>query len=159
MARKSSTSKKAPVVKVTTTEPPATARKQSRKRSPPKPKKMSTAAWIGYILAGVVAGTGLAVFAVRYRLLSPKIVFGLILVLGVSMAAWFLRPKARDPRWALVGGGVAAIGASQFLFQTLARPRNAGESGGLEELRERLAEALADGDDDDDDADDYDYDL
>ena len=125
--------------------PPSTA---VAKPSPPREAKdkMSTAAWIGYILAGVVVGTGLAVFAVRYRLLSPRIVSGLVLVLGIGLAAWFLRPKKRDSRWALVGGGVAAIGASQFIFQTLARPRNGAESGDLQELRERLAEALGDDD-------------
>ena len=68
----------------------------------------------------------------------------------VGLAVWFLRPKKRDMRWALVGGGVAAIGASQFIFQTLAKPRNAAQSGDLDELRERLAEAL-----DDDDNDEY----
>ena len=155
MAKKSGTTQKAAVVKVTT-EGPTTPRR--RRCGGPKPKKMSTAAWIGYILAGVVVGTGIAVFAVRYRLLSPKIVAGLVLVLGVGLAAWFLRPKKRDSRWALVGGGVAAIGASQFLFQTLAKPRNAASSGGLQELRERLAEAMDDDDDDYDDDDDDDYD-
>ncbi len=143
------TTKKAAVVKVTTAKP--------RARAPAK-SKLSTAAWIGYILTGVVVGTGLAVLAVRYQLLSPRIVSGLVLALGVGIAAWFLSPKKRDPRWALVGGGVAAIGASQFLFQTLAKPRNAGETGGLQELREHLTDALtgADDDDDDDEHDDYD---
>lgn len=150
MPRKNATSQKAAVVKVTTAKPhgPCKPRKVTPKH------KLSTASWIGYILAGVVIGTGLAVFAVRYRLLSPRIIAGLVLVLGIGLAAWFLRPKKRDPRWALVGGGVAAIGASQFLFQTLARPRNSAESGGLQELRERLAEALDD--EDDDFADEYD---
>ena len=143
---------KAAVVKVTTEDPPDKPRKRRSRTA--KPAKMSTAAWIGYILAGVVVGTGLAVFAVRYRLLSPRIISGLVLVLGVGLAGWFLRPKKRDMRWALVGGGVAAIGASQFIFQTLAKPRNAESSGGLQELRERLAEALDDDDDDDDDYDD-----
>ena len=40
------------------------------------------------------------------------------------------------------------------MFQTLAQPRNADESGGLQELRERLAEALHDDEDDDEDDDD-----
>jgi hypothetical protein len=135
------------MVRVTTAEP---AKPRRRRAASPK-HKISAAAWIGYILAGVVVGTGIAVFAVRYRLLSPRIISGLVLVLGIGLAAWFLRPKKRDPRWALVGGGVAAIGASQFMFQTLARPRNSSHAGGLQELRERLAEAL-----DDDDDDDYD---
>ena len=139
------TTKKSPVVKVTTSKPAPQTRRVAPKN------KLSTAAWIGFILTGVVVGTGIAVFAVRYRLLSAKIISGLVLALGIGLAAWFLRPKKRDPRWALVGGGVAAIGASQLLFQTLAGPRNAGESGGLQELRERLAEALEDDDDDDDD--------
>ena len=143
MPAKKTSSTKSAMVKVSTKTP-------STPRSPPK-RKLSAASWLGYILAGVVAGTGLAVLAVRYRLLSPRIVSGLVLVLGVGLSAWFLQPKKRDPRWALVGGGVAAIGASQFMFQTLARPRNAGESGGLQELRERIAEAL-----DDDDDDEYD---
>ena len=147
-AKKKTAPKKAAVVKVTTSKPASKPRRAAAKSS------LSTAAWIGYILAGVVVGTGLAVFAVRYRLLSPRIVSGLILVLGVGLASWFLRPKKRDPRWALVGGGVAAIGASQLMFQTLARPRNAQNSGGLQELRDRLAEALDDGDDDDDGYDD-----
>ena len=151
MAKKNGATQKAAVVKVTTEEP---TKPRKRRRGSPK-QKMSTAAWIGYILAGVVVGTGLAVFAVRYRLLSPRIISGLVLVLGIGIAAWFLRPKKRDPRWALVGGGVAAIGASQFMFQTLARPRNAANSGGLQELRERLAEAFDDDDDDDFD-DEYD---
>ena len=141
-------SQKTAVVKVTTAKP-----RRSSRRGSGKPK-LTTAAWIGYILAGVVIGTGLAVFAVRYRLLSPRIVSGLVLVLGVGLAAWFLRPKKSDPRWALVGGGVAAIGASQFMFQTLAKPRNAQNGGGLQELRDRLAEALDDGDEDDDYDDD-----
>ena len=144
------TTQKAAVVKVTTEEPTTSPTKKKRKRVQAPRHKMSTAAWIGYILAGVVVGTGLAVLAVRYRLLSPRIISGLVLVLGIGLAAWFLRPKKRDPRWALVGGGVAAIGASQFIFQTLARPRNAANSGGLQELRERLAEAMDDDDDDDD---------
>ena len=126
MPRKNTSSQKAAVVKVTTDTPPP-----PKKRRPGKSKpKLSTAAWIGYILAGVVVGTGLAVFAVRYRLLSPRIISGLVLVLGVGLAAWFLQPKKRDPRWALVGGGVAAIGASQFMFQTLARPRNGSSRSG-----------------------------
>ena len=144
MSRKNASSQKAAVVKVTTARPATPC----KPRTVTPKDKLSTAAWIGYILAGVVVGTGIAVLAVRYRLMSPRIVSGLVLVLGIGLAAWFLRPKKRDPRWALVGGGVAAIGASQFLFQTLAKPRNAAESGGLQELRERLAEALDDEDDD-----------
>ena len=151
MPRKSP-QKRTAMVKVTTAKPSRSSNRSCRK---PAKSSMSTAAWIGYILAGVVLGTGLAVVAVRYRLLSPRIVSGLVLVLGIGLAAWFLQPKKRDPRWALVGGGIAAIGASQFMFQTLARPRNAAESGGLQELRERLAEALDDRDSDDD-YDDYD---
>ncbi len=145
MPAKKKATPRAAVVKVSTAKP---ARSSPRK---PAKSKLSTASWIGFLLAGVVVGTGVAVLAVRYRLLSPRIVSGLILVLGVGLSAWFLSPKKRDPRWALVGGGVAAIGASQFMFQTLARPRNAGESGDLQELRERLAEAL-----DDDVDDEYD---
>ena len=67
--KRSSTPRNA-MVKVTTAPPVTT-----RRCKPTKPRKtkppMSTAAWIGYILAGVVVGTGLAVFAVRYRLLDP----------------------------------------------------------------------------------------
>jgi len=146
MPRKT-TSKSAPVVKVTTAKPAAKTR--NARASP----KLSTAAWIGFILAGVVVGTGLAVFAVRYRLFSARIISGMVLVLGIALAAWFLRAKKQEPRWALVGGGIAAIGASQLMFQTLAQPRNADESGGLQELRERLAEALHDDEDDDEDDD------
>ena len=142
--------KKTAMVKVTTAKPTTRPRASSKACK----NKMSTAAWIGYILAGVVVGTGLAVFAVRYRLLSPRIVSGLVLVLGIGLAAWFLQPKKRNPKMALVGGGIAAIGASQFMFQTLARPRNAADSGGLQELRERLAEALGEEEDDDDYYDD-----
>ena len=153
MSKKNGSTQKAALVKVTT-DPPPPAKPRKRRQSKQPKHKLSAAAWIGYILAGVVVGTGIAVFAVRYRLLSPRIISGLVLVLGVGLAAWFLRPKKRDPRWALVGGGVAAIGASQFMFQTLAKPRNAASSGGLQELRERLAEALDDDDDYDDDYDD-----
>ena len=158
MPKKNGTTQKGAVVKVTAAEP---AKPRKRRTARPQKHKMSAAAWIGYILAGVVVGTGLAVFAVRYRLLSPRVIAGLVLVLGIGIAAWFLQPKKRDPRWALVGGGVAAIGASQFIFQTLAKPRNAASSGGLQELRERLAEAYGDDArsyDDDDDYDDDDYD-
>lgn len=153
MPRKKNGTQKAALVTVATAD---SAKPTQRRRPRGSPKnKLSTAAWIGYILGGVVMGTGIAVFAVRYRLLSPRIISGLVLVLGIGIAAWFLRPKKRDPRWALVGGGVAAIGASQFMFQTLAKPRNSENSGGLQELRERLAEALGEDDDDDDD-DEYD---
>ena len=148
MPKKNGSNQKTAMIKVSTPRPA-----KPRKRAPAK-AKLSTAAWIGYILAGVVVGTGLAVFAVRYRLLSPRVVSGLVLVLGVGLAAWFLQPKKRDPRWALVGGGVSAIGASQFLFQTLAKPRNAQHAGGLQELRDRLAEAFGDDDDDDEYDDD-----
>ena len=155
MPRKNESNPRTAVVKLTTGDPPTAPRPRKAKQVNPK-HKLSAAAWIGYILAGVVVGTGIAVFAVRYRLLSPRIVSGLVLVLGIGLAAWFLQPKKRDSRWALVGGGVAAIGASQFMFQTLAKPRNAANAGGLQDLRERLAEALDDGRDYDDDDDEYD---
>ena len=147
MPKKTTTRKQAPRTAMVKVETAPTTTRSRRKPTKSRQPPMSTAAWIGYILAGVVVGTGLAVFAVRYRLLSPRIVSGLVLVLGIGIAAWFLRPKKRDPRWALVGGGVAAIGASQFMFQTLARPRNGVEPGELQELRERLSEALDDDDD------------